>query len=132
MNLIDTNVILRYLIGDGDNIPKVNRLFNRLQRKEETVECLHLVLFQIIFVMQSYYKVERSKIINLISSLLSIPGFYIKNKSVFLLMLDLWSRTGGDIIDTYLVAVSESENDRKIYSLDKGLDRITQNRILPQ
>lgn len=132
MNLIDTNVILRYLIGDGENIAGVSSLFDRLQKKEENVECLPMVLFQVIFVMQSFYKVEPSKIINLISSLLSMPGFYIKNKSVYLLMLDLWSRGGGDIIDAYLVAVSESENDRKIYSLDKGLDKMTHNRIMPR
>ena len=132
MNLIDTNVILRYLIGDGENISKIKCLFDRLQKKEENVECLPLVLFQVIFVMQSFYKVKPGKIIILISSLLSIPGFYIKNKSVYLLMLDLWLRTGGDIIDAYLVAVSESENDRKIYSLDKGLDKMTHNRIMPQ
>ncbi|MFQ6677373.1 MAG: PIN domain-containing protein [Fidelibacterota bacterium] len=130
MNLIDTNVILRYLVGDGDNVSEINRLFKRLKKKEESVECLHIVLFQVIFVMQSFYKVDRSKIINIISSLLMIPGFYIKNKSVYLLMFDFWLIIGGDIIDAFLVAVSESENDRKIYSLDKGLDRITKNRIL--
>lgn len=132
MNLIDTNVIIRYLVGDGDNVHKVNRLFDRLMKKEESVECVHLVLFQVMFVMKSFYHVEQSKMINLITSLLATPGFYIKNKPVYLLMLDLWSKSGGDIIDAYLVAVSETENDRKIYSLDRGLDKITNNRIMPQ
>lgn len=129
MNLIDTNVILRYLIGDEKSASGVFNLFDRLIKNEEKVECPLIVFFQVIFVLKSFYKIELSKIRDIMQGLLSIPGFYVPQKAILTSTLDIWNKQGGDIVDAYIVALSTSERGRKIYSLDKDLDRITNLRI---
>ena len=129
MNLIDTNVILRYLIGEEASTPGVFELFDRLIRNKEKVECPVIVFFQIIFVLKSFYKIKISKIRNIMQDLLNIPGFYVPQKPVLASTLDIWEKHCGDIVDAYIVALSTSERGRKIYSMDKGLDKMTNIRV---
>ncbi|MBL7014365.1 MAG: PIN domain-containing protein [Candidatus Marinimicrobia bacterium] len=129
MHLIDTNIILRFLTDDQETPLEVFDLFDRIEKNEETIECTLLVFFQVIFVLKSFYKIEVREISQLMESLISIPGFFIREKRVLLNMLDIWKNQQGDIVDAYLVALSESGRNRKIYSLDKGIDKITENRI---
>jgi predicted nucleic acid-binding protein len=131
MNLIDTNVLLRYLTGDEQHYAGVFRLFERLHNREETVECPVLVFFQVIFVLKSFYRVPVEKITSIMQALLKIPGLYVPEKRVLNLTLDLWREHGGDIVDAYLAARSLTGRDRKIYSLDGGLDRLVDTRIAP-
>lgn len=62
---------------------------------------------------------------------INIPGIFIKEKRILKSTLTLWNNHGGDIIDAYLVSVSDHGQGRKIYSLDKGMNKMTQNRINP-
>lgn len=132
MNLIDTNVIIRYLVDNSSKYPGVSALFVRLQLGNEKVECTLVVFFQSIFVMKSFYKVSIEKIVFIMQHLIIMPGFFIKEKRLLLAMLDLWHKHGGDIVDTYLTTLADSSPGRKIYSLDKGLDKLTEFRVEPR
>ena len=94
VNLIDTNVILRYLLGEITDYPGIRELFERLKKDAELVECLIIVFFQVIFVMRSFYKIGREKIIAIVEKLLRRPGFYVRHKPIILLTLDIWRRCG--------------------------------------
>lgn len=132
MNLVDTNVILRYLVSEKKDFPGIGRLFTRMVNNEEKVECPGLVFYQTIFVLKSFYKVSRGKIVQLMEGLIAIPGFYFKNKTLLLLTLDIWKKYGDNIIDAHLAAISISENNRMIYSLDRKMDRLTKFRVVPK
>ncbi len=131
MNLIDTNVILRYFVGDRSAHKGVFTLFSRLNANEEKVECTLLVFFQVIFVLKSFYNISINRIIEIMGAFINIPGIFIKEKRILKSTLTLWNNHGGDIIDAYLVSVSDHGQGRKIYSLDKGMNKMTQNRINP-
>ena len=131
VNLIDTNVILRYLLGEITDYPGIRELFERLKKDAELVECLIIVFFQVIFVMRSFYKIGREKIIAIVEKLLRCPGFYARHKPIILLTLDTWRQHGSDVVDAHLAALAESGENRKIYSLDRGIDRMTRHRIKP-
>lgn len=131
MNLIDTNVILRYLVSDENEYPGVSNLFNRLIINDEKVECPQIIFFQTIFVLKSFYKIKITRIVQLMQTLLAIPGLYFQHKPVLLFTLDIWKKSGGDIIDSYLASISITENNRLIYSLDTEMDKLTQSRVEP-
>ncbi len=132
MNLIDTNVIIRYLVDDSGKYPGVSALFSRLKSGDEKIECTLIVFFQMIFVIKSFYKVSIEKIVFIMQNLITMPGFVIKEKRLLIVMLDLWKKYGEDIVDTYLTALAEAGAGRKIYSLDKGLDKLTSCRVEPR
>ncbi len=132
MNLIDTNAILCYFTGDRSKYKGVFSLFSRLNLNEEKVECPILVFFQVIFVLKSYYKISVDKIVYIMNAFINIQGIFIKEKRILKTALSLWENKGGDVIDAYIISVSEHGQGRKIYSLDKGMDKMSKHRINPK
>lgn len=79
--LVDTNVIVRFLIGDRS--PKYKGLYDffiSLERGEKRVELKLIVLFQVIFVLKSFYKVPRELIAQALNDLLAFRGIKVEKK----------------------------------------------------
>jgi len=123
--LIDTNVIVRFLIGDED--PKYKNLYNffvQLEQGKIQVELKLIVLFQVIFVLTSFYKIPRPRVAEVLTDLLKYRGIKIKEKKTIKRMLFLWKEHSLDIVD-------EAEPQNVLYSYDKDFDRFGINRKEP-
>jgi len=132
MNQIDTNVIVRFLTAD-DN-PKfkgVYQLFKRLESNQERVEIKPLVFFQTIFVLKSFYKVEKEKIAYLMGLILELPGIFMEKKAVYRRTIEIFGKENLDVVDCYLLACAENDQDAILYSYDKNFDRYGIRRIEP-
>ena len=130
--LIDTNVIVRFLIGDED--PKYKNLYNffmLLEQGKIQVELKLIVLFQVIFVLTSFYKIPRPRVAEVLSDLLKYRGIKIKEKKTVKRMLLLWKEHSLDIVDCYLLALLETEPQNVLYSYDKDFDKFGLNRKEP-
>ena len=130
--LIDTNVLVRFLTGDKS--PKYSKLynfFNSLEKGEIQVELKLIILFQTIFVLQSFYKVPKGLIADRLCDLLEFKGLRIKNKKKALRMLSLWEKTKLEIVDCYLVASLEDDKQNLLYSYDRDFDRFSIDRREP-
>ncbi len=130
MRYIDTNVILRFLTDKNPN-EKLIDLFTRIERGEEEVRCVDMVFFQVVFVLKSFYKIEKDEIIDTMRSLLTFKGLRMKDKQTIERTLDLWERHPDDIIDCYIVACMEKDGESEIYSFDKKIERLGIKRINP-
>ena len=63
MRFIDTNLFLRYFTRDDEEkAEKVLNLLKRIERNEEQVITSSLVMFEVIFTLESFYKVSREEI----------------------------------------------------------------------
>lgn len=132
MRNIDTNVFLRFLVTDREKPPKgLLDFFSKLQKGEIEVFCLDLVFFQAIFVLKSFYQVEREEIINKMLELLSFDGLYMKDKRVIERTLEMWRDHSGDIIDCSIAANMEKSGEKEIVSYDKKIERLGIKRIEP-
>jgi predicted nucleic-acid-binding protein len=132
MRNIDTNVFLRFLTTDKEKMPKsLLTFFSKLKNGETKVFCLDLVFFQVIFVLKSFYKVEKEEIINKMLNLLSFEGLYMKDKRVIERTLEMWKNHPGDIIDCYIVANMEKSGEKEIVSYDKKIEKLGLQRIEP-
>jgi len=130
--LLDTNVIIRFLVSDDS--PKYGNLysfFEALENGEIKVELKLIVLFQVIFVLKSFYKAPKEKIAEGITDLLKYKGIAVRNKSVVRKMLEIWRNNNLDIVDCYLIACLESDKQNLIYSYDHDFDRFGINRKQP-
>lgn len=55
MALIDTNILLRFLLQDHETLSKeANQIID-----ENKVICLNAVIYEVIHVLQSVYKIDR-------------------------------------------------------------------------
>lgn len=62
-HLVDTNVLLRYLIGDDPSKAiRATDLMERVERSEERIEITVEVLTEVVWTLASFYKVPRSEI----------------------------------------------------------------------
>ncbi|RLB33433.1 MAG: hypothetical protein DRH12_18405 [Deltaproteobacteria bacterium] len=130
--LIGTNVIVRFLIGDEDS--KYKNLYNffmQLEQGKIQVELKLIVLFQVIFVLTSFYKIPRPRVAEVLSDLLKYRGIKIKEKKTVKRMLLLWKKHSLDIVDCYLLALLETEPQNVLYSYDKDFDKFGLNRKEP-
>jgi len=120
---VDTNVLVRFLTADPE--PKYENLlqfFKELETGETRVELKLIVLFQTVFVLQSFYKVPRESIADSLLSLISFTGVMIKDKKTVKRMLTLWMEHKTDIVDAYLISCLEKERRHLLYSYDRGFD----------
>ncbi|MBU1262185.1 PIN domain-containing protein [bacterium] len=132
MRLIDTNVILRFLLANKEErYVGVYTFFSKLEDGLEKVECKPLIFFQTIFVLKSFYGIDKSEIMPMMSSLLDYKGFYIKEKMLIKRTLELWREYNTEIIDCYLMACLEEKGDKDLITYDNGFEMFKVNRIEP-
>ena len=132
ISLLDTNVIVRFLTGDKDI--KYRRLFSffeSLEKGRKHVVIKHLVLFQTVFVLKSVYQVKKEQIVESLLDLLKYKGITIKDKKIITRTLEIWRDNNNEIVDCYLVASLENDDQNILYSYDRGFKRFQINRIEP-
>lgn len=130
--LLDTNVVLRFLTSDKSR--KYRRLFEffmSLERGDIRVELKLIVLFQVIFVLKSYYAVPKNEIVQGVENLLKFRGITIKEKKIVQRTLMLWSEKNVEIVDCYLVACLEKDAQHLLYSYDRDFNKFNINRKEP-
>lgn len=84
--LVDTNVIIRYLVQDHEKHAKLaTRLFDACDRGELVIVVLPSVLAESVFVLESFYQASRIDIASALVRLISSPGSrYEKSRSIWM------------------------------------------------
>jgi predicted nucleic-acid-binding protein len=132
ITLLDTNVIVRFLIADPDEkFRGVFGFFENIEQGKIKLEVKLIVLFQTIFVLKSYYKVPKDQISAAIAGLLRLKGLKIKEKKAVIRMLDVWKMNNIEIVDAYLIACLENDSQNILYSYDHDFDKFKINRAEP-
>ncbi len=125
VHFLDTNILLRYFVGDDeDKAQKALDLFMRVEQGEEKVITSPLVIFETIFTLQSFYKVPRTQIRDLIWPLISLRGLHLQGKNVYARAFDLYVSKNISFADAYNASYMISEEIFTIYSWDKDFDKI--------
>ena len=130
MRYVDTNVILRFLTDKRPD-KKLIDFFKKIESDEEKVKCIDMVFFQVIFVLRSFYKIEKKEIIKEMRKLLNFKGLKMKDKQTIERTLDFWEKHPDDIVDCYIVSCMEKDGESEIYSFDKKIDRLGVRRLSP-
>ena len=98
--LIDTNIIIRYLLQDHDELSlKASDIIIN-----NHVICLHAVIYEVIHVFLSIYKIDRLEIADLLTALFVDDVIGSEDKSVMLKALNIFKETSMDFIDCLLIA----------------------------
>lgn len=130
--LLDTNVLIRFLtLEKGKKYKKLYAFFESLERGEMRVELKLIVLFQVIFVLKSFYKIPKKHIADELIALLKFKGITIREKKVVQRTLELWREKNVEIVDCYLIACLEKDTQNLLYSYDRDFDKFKINRKEP-
>jgi predicted nucleic-acid-binding protein len=130
--LLDTNVLLRFLTSDkSKKYKRLYEFFESLERGDMRVELKLIVLFQVVFVLKSFYNVPKGDIVSGIQNILKYKGISIKEKKIVDRTLELWSKKNIEIVDCYLIACLEKDSQNLLYSYDHDFDKFEVNRKEP-
>lgn len=130
--LLDTNVLIRFLTSDKtQKFREVYTLFESLERGDFRVELKLIVLFQVVFVLKSFYSVPIKDIASGMLNILEYKGLVVKEKRIVRRTLTLWHDNKLDIVDCYLIACLEGDRQNILYSYDRDFDKFEINRKEP-
>ena len=90
-----------------------------------------IVLFQVVFVLKSFYKIPKLDIADKILYLLKLKGLVVKEKKTVQRMMELWRDSNLEIVDCYLIACLEGDKQNILYSYDLDFDNYGINRKEP-
>ena len=121
--VIDTNVIIRFFVGDNVLQHKqAEKIFRDAELGKIKIKLLVLVIAESVYVLESFYKREREEIKDFFEVLLSQKWLTVESKEILRGVWD-WYLKGFHFVDSYLLAYQASKSG-KIISFDKKLMKI--------
>lgn len=122
--LLDTNVLLRFITGEpADQAKEVAELVAAAEAGKVRLAVLPMVLAEAVFVLTGFYEHPRSKVAEVLSHLISSPGFHAEEPERMLHALRLFGSGNLDFVDCYLAAASIREG-RTLVSFDRDLAKL--------
>lgn len=109
--IIDTNLIVRYLVRDQLVHYKRARDFFDLVKLGKIKAILEQAVFtETVFVLSKIYEVPKEKISEALAGLLEYKGIYNHEKEVLLKSLSIYTQTNLHIVDCILIAKAQLHN----------------------
>lgn len=122
--VLDTNAFLRFLLNDVPaQAAEVSNLFNRAKAKQVKVFIPQIVLFEIHFALDKYYKLSKDEVIQKLGTLLATQYLKIQDKEVFKQTLEIYKLKNLDFVDCFIKAMSK-ETDSRLFTFDKNLKKL--------
>ena len=118
--LLDTHVILRHALGDDPSHRRqALRLFE--QAGEGTLRLLvsSLVIAQVVWTLESFYRASREYIAGLLQALLETPGVTALEPRVVSRCIEIYGAHDIEIVDAYLVALAEETKTPVLATFNK-------------
>lgn len=119
MRILDANMILRYLLND--NIQMADEVENLIYSHEVLI--LPEVTAEVVYVMNSVYKMERSDIASGLISLLETDNVRTNCGNVLYKGIKLYGRVSLDFVDCLLCAY-HTVSGYEICTFDKKLNNL--------
>jgi predicted nucleic-acid-binding protein len=126
--LVDTNLIVRYLVQDHEKFAKAaGKLFDACDRGDVVIVVLPAVLAECVFVLESFYVHPRGDIASALGRLISSPGVEM-DAAIHLDALDRYRKTKIHFVDCMIAATAATEN-MPVASFDQDFRRFTDVRV---
>lgn len=121
--LLDTNVLLRFLTGDNaKQQQEAGRWFKEAEQRKRKIIVIPLVVAETCFVLESFYKMQREKIAEALEVFLAQKWFEVPERQT---LLGLWSRyrQGLHFVGSFLLSFAKAQN-AGILTFDKNIRRV--------
>jgi predicted nucleic-acid-binding protein len=120
--LIDTNVVIRFLTKDHEELSeKSTEIFKKIEKGEIRAKITESVLAEIVYVIMKIYGKDREFTANIIKKILDLKGIINRDKTRLKKALNIFVNQKVDIVDALLL--SHAKQCLGILSFDKDLNR---------
>ena len=120
--LIDTNVIICFLVGDHKkHLEVATEIFKKIELGEYEVEILESVIMEALFVLIKFYKLPKDEVIDDLKKIIALRGV-IGDKVLLIETLNIVENKNIDFVDALICAKSKLQGYVKL-SFDKDVNR---------
>jgi predicted nucleic-acid-binding protein len=123
ITVLDTNVILRYLLNDHpEHFELTQRLMKKVITEEITAYIPDSVLAECVYVLAKVYKVPKIKICEILMGLLNYKGICQINRDILINSLNLFAEHKVDIVDAIVFATAKYQ-EWEMFSFDQDMNK---------
>jgi predicted nucleic-acid-binding protein len=91
----------------------------------EELLLVDLVLAECVYVLESFYEVERKRVAELMRAAIALPSMKTVDPTTLLRALEVYEVDRLDFAEAYLVAQAEATGVGVVLSFDRSIDRVT-------
>jgi predicted nucleic acid-binding protein len=119
-SFLDANIFIRYLTNDDPaKADRVEKLLESAAAGKERLLTTEMVVAEVVWVLESYYKLGNLAIGPMVKAILATPGLEVINGTLVEKAVERYMAQNIDFIDGYIVAVMEQNKVNEIFSYDK-------------
>jgi len=127
--VIDTNVILRYLLADHEEFyNRARALMEQVRHGNKKILILDSVIAECVYVLLKVYNVPRKEIATKLAGILEYKGVVNSEKENLREALAIFAEENVDIVDAFVFAFGSLEENREVFSFDKDLKKLARIR----
>jgi len=120
--ILDTNVLLRFLVGDNEKQQKEARQwFKEAEQRKRKIVVVPLVVAETCFVLESFYKKQRGEIADALEVFIAQRWLEVEQREVLLLLWS-WYRKGLHFVDSFLLAWTQAHTG-DVLTFDQSLQK---------
>ena len=120
--LLDTNVIIRFLVGDHPELlAKSVEIFKEIETAALQVEILEGVLMEAFFVLTKFYKLPADEVIDDLKTILALNGVVNADKAILFEALTIVANRKIDFVDALICAKTKLQGYGRV-SFDQDLE----------
>ncbi len=117
---VDTNIFLRFLTDDQPEMAeKCQRLFKKAMAGEIRLVTSLLVIAEIVWTLESFYKLEKRDVADKVTKILLTPNIECPESEVLLPALDFYASRNVDFIDAYHAFALKERGLTRIVTFDR-------------
>ena len=119
MQIVDANIVLRYILGDHEELSaKAKKIVD-----ENIAEVPIEVLSEVVYILCGFYHIDRQEISAALTNFLQNTQSVLSRRDVVFKGLELYAETKLDFVDCILAGYHAAEN-AQIFTFDKPLNTL--------
>lgn len=131
MILVDTNIILRFILNDDLSLsPKARIIFEKITKGEIKTFISLLVTSEVIFTLERSYKIPKAEIIKSLTHIFKLANLIVEKQELVEQAFVYYLDQNISFQDAYQVALMQKKKIKQIYSFDSDFDKFPQIKRL--
>lgn len=128
MQAVDTNVLVRILVTDDQEIEQV-KLARQFAKKAKNLFVSQIVQVELVWVLEVAYKLDKPDIVRILTHLHENEAFHLQHEDAFSDALQLFQANNVDFSDC-LILVESKKEDHVVVTFDKKFSRLQAVKLL--
>ncbi|MFN2268940.1 MAG: PIN domain-containing protein [Desulfonatronovibrio sp.] len=117
---LDTNIFIRYLTNDDPvKADQVDGLLRRAARSQINLYTSEVILAEVVWVLESFYRLDRIQVAEKIRAILHTPGLTVLGRTDMNQVVRDYVEFNVDFVDALMVAIMEKNDIDQVYSYDR-------------